>query len=484
MEEKDLKKDEDLKNEETGETQEAEGKNLAKNEEVKENEEKEQVNKKSKLEEEILKETAGINLGNTVELMNNLSLVGLGDGQAKLMYGDVTLAVVQNGEIQYTSYANEDMRKKLNEEFEQNQKQEQLKKEQEKDTGEREEEKDEETIYDDNEETIEEEEPEQEPELEDGEVPEPEKDIKRDSSWIEIRSDRETDECRTFMGMIKKEYPEYVKGTERLFFAPNPKDSNDYNLYVMGKNGKITGEIPLNQTEGRNPTEEDVLQYGKDGSNAKTKQPIQMLKIGNSPNSPMVMIYNGTRTDTQIHIGSRSEGDNYQSHAISSSRSQNDIQDATESVKSNTSSNLAERTEGDRENEKYYQTLTKLQKQNVPDEINPAKDQNKITDIEVENFDELRENFAKVLMEEYPLTKEAAAYVAVEVLENGRSFNETLDEAQGVLETERQKEQDGRIPPGSAERSAAAYFEDRITSENEQVYEEEQEYTRGDPRQH
>lgn len=305
-------------------------------------------------------------------------------------------------------------------------------------------------------------------------------DVQRNSDWIEIRSDRETDECRTFMGMLKKEYPEYVKGTERLFFAPNPKDANDYKLYVMGKNGKITGEIPLQPTEGRNPMQEDVLQYGRDGGNATTKRPIQMLRIGNGHTGPMVMIYNGTRTDTQIHIGTRSQGDNYQSHMISSSRSQNDIQDARESVKIATSSTLNERTDGDAE-ENYYQVLKSLEKQNVPENVDPAKDEDKISDVEVENFECFKISFARALMEEYGINKECAAYVTIEVLENGKDFNKTLDEAIQILDGEKQKEEKGTIPKGSADRSAGKYYTDRLNPKQEDL---EEELGRGDPRSH
>ena len=45
--------------------------------------------------------------------------------------------------------------------------------------------------------------------------------------------------------MLKKEYPNHVQGAERFFIAPNPKDANDYNLYVADAKGNITNEIPL-----------------------------------------------------------------------------------------------------------------------------------------------------------------------------------------------------------------------------------------------
>ena len=332
---------------------------------------------------------------------------------------------------------------------------------------------------------------EKKPEREEPEQPEKEKDdddrteiakagIKRDSSWIEIRADRETDEMRTFMGMIKREYPDLVQGDNRLFIAPNPKDPNDYNLYAMDKSGKtVLAEIPLEHTEGKNSMQENVITYGRDGSNAKTAKPIQMLKIGKSHNNAMIMIYNGTRTGTEVHIGVRSEGDNYQSHKISGSMSQNEIDDATEDVKYATSSSYAEREDGDRE-ARVYETLARLEKQGVPDRINPAKDNNAISVTEVENYNNFTATYAAILMKEYGISKECAADVAVRVLDEGEDFDKALKE--GILEEEKAKEAKGTIPPGSAEHLAEGRYNAAINGNETEEREEEQEKLPGQKR--
>ena len=276
--------------------------------------------------------------------------------------------------------------------------------------------------------------------------------IKWDPSWIEIRSDRETDEFRTFSTMLRKEYPKHMQGAKRFFIAPNPKDANDYNLYVTDKQKNVINEIPLEHTEGKNPISEEVITYAKDGKNAKTQIPIQMLKIGKSHNNAMIMIYNGKINHTEVHIGVRSQGDNYQSHSISSSRSQNNFMDATEDVKYATSSSGSERYDGDRE-KRVYETLANLEKQGVPDEINPAKDNNGIEVIEVENYKDFTAAYADILMNKYDISKECAANVAVRVLDDGEKFDKAME--QGILEEEKIKESKGTIPPGSAEHIAS-----------------------------
>lgn len=291
---------------------------------------------------------------------------------------------------------------------------------------------------------------EEEPEKEDGDEekqPLNKKFPKKDSGWIEIKSDRETDEMRTFYGMIKKEYPNHVQGAERFFIAPNPKDANDYNLYTTDAQGNVVNEIPLEHTEGKNPMDEDVLTYGKDGSDSKTQQPVQILKIGNSVNGAMLVITKGTRTGTQVHIGNRSRGDDYNAHQISSSLSQKEIMDAGENVREGTSSSYGEREQGSAE-KKYYETLEKLDKQGVPEEANPAKDGISVGEIEVNSMDELTASLAAVFAKEYGLSKECAMNVATGVIEEGKDFKDALEAGFEI------EEKAGRIAPGSAEKRA------------------------------
>lgn len=302
---------------------------------------------------------------------------------------------------------------------------------------------------------------------------------KKDSSWIEIKSDRETDEMRTFSTMLKKEYPNHMQGAERFFIAPNPKDANDYNLYVADARGNVINEIPLEHTEGKNPMDEDILTYGKDGNDAKSKQAVQILKIGNSVNGAMLVITGGTRTGTQVHIGNRSRGDDYNAHTISSSLSQKEIMDANESVRKGTSSSYGEREQGTRER-KYYETLQKLEKQGVPDGNNPAKDGISTEEIEVDSINDLSASLAAIFAKEYGLSKDCAMFVAKEVVEGGKEFDDSLRE--GILQEEKEKEAKGTIPPGSAERLAEGRYEAALNGDIEEQREEEQEKMPGQKR--
>ena len=224
---------------------------------------------------------------------------------------------------------------------------------------------------------------------------------------------------------------------------------------------------------------ENVTTYERDGSNAKTQMPIQILKVGKSHNNAMIMIYNGKRNDTQVHIGVRTQGDNYQSHEVSNSLSPNKIMDATEDVKYATSSSFAEREEGDFERA-YYETLKSLEKQGVPDKINPAKDNDGISVTEVEKFDDFRAAFAKTLIEEYGISEKCAAHVAVDVLEKGQTFDKAIENA--IFEEEKEKEGKGTMPPGSAKYIATEKTKKILSGDNGENIDNDQKTPDQNPR--
>ena len=266
------------------------------------------------------------------------------------------------------------------------------------------------------------------------------------SSAVEVKADREVNEDKTFAGLMKKEFDE-AEEAERFFLVQNPNDANDYNLYATDNQGNVINEIPLEHTEGKNPMDEDITVPGKDGKNVETQQAVQILKIGNSPSSAMLVVTKGTRTGTEVLIGNRSMGDDYQAHKVSSSTRQRDNMDANEFVRRETSHTLAERNEGSAER-KYYETLERLDKQGVPEEANPAKDGISIGEIEVDSMEELSASLAAIFAKEYGLSKECAMNVATGVIEEGRDFEDALEAGFEI------EEKAGRIAPGSAEKRA------------------------------
>lgn len=344
-------------------------------------------------------------------------------------------------------------------------KQEELKKEQ----GEKEEIKSEEEEKDD-----------EKPELEDKEE-DKEKDeeykprnvgIKRDPKWIEIRGDRQIDEMQTFAGAIKREYPE-IDGITKMFIAQDENDINSYKLIAQNPKGNYK-EIPLEATEGKDPMQENVTTIDNDGNNSVQKKPKQILKINNRS---MIMIFNGGRTDTEVHIGNRSDGDNYTSTKISSANNQNGLKDPNKEVRDQVSSARNAQIKGD-DVERAYAVMINFEKQGLPDEVNPTKDEGGIESEELNDFPTaLVQDIKKGLKELFQerninITDEAVDKIAKSVTE-GKDFDDA------VLEGMQIEENAGRIPPGSAERAAQEAVE---SIENGSDVENEGEREEEDPR--
>lgn len=293
--------------------------------------------------------------------------------------------------------------------------------------------------------------------------------ITRDSSWMEIRNDREIDEMQTFIGAIKKQYPKIGEIT-KIFIAQDENDINSYKLIAQDPKGNYK-EIPLEATEGKDPMQEDVTTIDNDGNNSTQKKPKQILKINNRS---MIMIFNGGRTDTEVHIGNRSDGDNYTSTKISSADNQNALQDPNKEVRDQVSSARNAQTKGD-DVERAYAVMINFEKQGLPDEVNPTKDEGGIESEELNDFPTaLVQDVKKGLKELFQarninITDEAVDKIAKSVTE-GKDFDNAVKDGMQI------EENAGRIPPGSAERAAqeaVESIEDDSDAENEGEREED-----------
>lgn len=414
--------------------------------------------KKNEFEKEVEKEIANLKSGEQ-STMQGLGLTKWNNTQAGLTLYGIPIALIQNGKFEYSTNGLQQAKIILKEhglDFEKIGFPELEEKLQE--LTEREEEKNPKTIKDDNENNQ---------KKNNEEKSQEEGKIQKNSSWIEIRNDREIDEMRTFEGAVKREHPE-VGNIERTFIVPSKNDGNSWNLCVQTKGGKYK-KIPLEMTEGRNQTQEQVTVTKNDGTDSTKKAPIQILKI-NSRN--MIMIYNGGRTNTEVHIGVRTDGDNYKSSQISSARSQNNLLDPNEDVKEQISSNTASQREGDYR-EKAYAVMLNLEKQDVPDEIDPSKDGKGIEAKEMEEFPtalvtSLKDGLKEMLYDRgINLSDEAIEQVAESIVD-GKDFRDALEDGTRI------DEEAGRIPPDSAEKMADNIY-DSVTTGDDMENESENE---------
>ncbi len=442
-------------------TQELGENDIAIAEKVQEEEEKKYTDNLTKLNEELLKQTDGI-LRNQTKKINSLTIEGLMEDMAQVKYGDTVIAIVQNGKIEYNSNAEKPEIKEKLEEI--NEKLLNEQKENEQDFGEREEEKETDNLKDVEDENKKEN-SEEEKHEEDDEKQEEKPLLKKDSSWIELKPSREINEMQTLEGIIKKN----CKGLgeiNRMYIVPQKNDANRFKLVVEGKQNQFT-EVELAETEGKNPAHEQITTLDNDGNNVKKQSPIQILKI-NDRN--MIMIFKGGRTNTSIHFGTRTDSDDKKSSEIGGSRSFN-LKDPNENVKEQIGDTRANQGRGD-DASRAYEVVSNFEKQNVPDDINPAKDPDGIEVEEIKDFPkgivDTLENNLKTMMDKRGIhvTNEAINVMSKSIIA-GKDFKNAIIEGMKVDEGK-------TIPPGSAEKNGEGIYRALVDGE---------EYEQEDPRE-
>lgn len=298
----------------------------------------------------------------------------------------------------------------------------------------------------------------EEPEQEEGRT----RDVKMDSTAMEIRGDKKIDKNNTFGKKIQSLYPGLIEGDEKFFVKPDENDRYNFRLYAMKKDGTVV-ELPTDtRSEGKNAREEQVLVYNKDGTKLEQKQPLQIMMI--NKDFGITVFGEGDRY-REVTTLSRSGGDEYNGHVLCRNGATNEMHDASYDVRQATDDTLGERNQGDAEY-KIYVRLKELEEQNVPDELNPAKDSEEISSADIETPGG-EENVLAVmeegLVKKYGISSECAEYVSRQVILEGKNFEDALKE--GVLQEEQKKEESGQIMPGSAEASADARIEELLNNE-------------------
>lgn len=259
-------------------------------------------------------------------------------------------------------------------------------------------------------------------------------DLKKDATWIEVANDREVNMTQTFAKVLKdKGYGSF----DRYYIRPNPNDQNSFDV-IGQKKGEFT-KISLEQIEGRNPSHESFVQLGKDDEHTREDTPIQILKIDNETG---IAIFNGGRYNTTVEAYRRDKAtDNYVSSEISSSTNQKAMHDADEEVRRFMDETKSTDLDYTRKMDRYY-ALVELEEKELPDKVNPAKDEKGIEVSEVEKTrEEIIAIIAQAIQREYPEYENhypEAKKIAEDVLIEGKSFDRAREDNKPKDKSERE----------------------------------------------
>lgn len=291
------------------------------------------------------------------------------------------------------------------------------------------------------------------------------KDVKMDSTAMEIPADKKIGQNYTIATKLQELYPELLEGDEKFFVKPDDNDRYNFRLYARKKGGTVI-ELPVNtRVEGKNAREEQIMVSSKDGTKIEKKQPLQIMMV--NKDFGFAMFGEGDRYKEFVAV-TRDQGDDYNGHILCENGETKEWEDGSFDVREGTDDTLGQRANGDDGEPDYnvFIKLEELEKQQVLDKEDVNIDN-------VERADNAIDITTKGLMEKYGLEEDTAKCVGKLILIDGKGIEEALRE--GILEEEKDKERKGTIMPGSAETSA----DDRVNrilngeDENEEEREED-----------
>ncbi len=291
---------------------------------------------------------------------------------------------------------------------------------------------------------------------------------KINSSAIKLPLDKKVDERGKTLGEIfRTKYPELFKGEVEVYVQADEKNVDYFRLYVVGK--EKTREIPVKRTTGEHAQNVNALTMPKDGQNINKEQLEQVLEL--DKDTAIGINFDG-KNYTTVYYGSRTSENNWKFQHLVERNKEKEMKDASYEVREATGGSTYENNSGADE-EKGHTVLSGLEEQNVPDELNPAEDGISIDEIDdPKNLEHIKADFAQKVADQYGLPPEAAEYVADEVFDYKRNFEDALKETQEQLEEQRTNETKGTIMPGSAVSAAIGILMKKNHPKNEQEQED------------
>lgn len=266
------------------------------------------------------------------------------------------------------------------------------------------------------------------------------KNVKMDSTAMEIPGDKKIGETYTFSTKMQEHYNKgknVLEGNERFFVKADENDRYNFRLYAMKTDGTVI-ELPTrSRIEGKNAREEQIVVSSKDGTKLEQKQPLQIMMLNNDFGFAMFGEGDRYREFTAI---TRDQDDNYKGHVLCKNGEENEFKDGSYKVREQTGESLRQRANGD-DGEPDYDVFIKLNELEKEGLV-------KKNDINLENTENVNSSIditTKGLMERYGFDEATAKNVGNLI------FLEKMDVKDAVYEGYKESEKRGKIPPGSAD---------------------------------
>ena len=208
--------------------------------------------------------------------------------------------------------------------------------------------------------------------------------------WIRIDENMQVDAVETVKGEVEKK----AGPVADMYIAPNPKDVHDYRLMVK-RPGKNTYEaIPLSNSKGTNPTT-NITTFSENG--VETTVSVQMLELNG--NRMIAVDYNGI-TSTNILMVNRTRDNNFIGHEIAGRYKPINMNKPSLEMRQEALGDTPAAKINTDEMQRNINAIKDLPTQNVPDDVDPSKDDDGIAMYEIRNEEDFRSIIIKNIKED------------------------------------------------------------------------------------
>ena len=264
---------------------------------------------------------------------------------------------------------------------------------------------------------------------------EPEKDEKKPelnkkgANWIRLDLSREVVENTPLRNLIPN-----CEKYEEIYIVPG-KDQYSYTIQGGNKENGYEVISELEPTEGNNPTQRIISLEGNGEKKVESKQPLAMFKIkGREDEGFSITEAQPGNEQIRMEYWRKAYGDMYISTTVPQAHADRGIDKPTPEVKYLMSKDYTSRLEMERIF-KTHEDIEDLQKQDVPDETNPASDGIQLEELDRDEFK--ARMYEKVLQQlrdekgnQLPGFLEAKAkFIVDKVVDEGVNYNQAKEQA-------------------------------------------------------
>ena len=271
--------------------------------------------------------------------------------------------------------------------------------------------------------------------------------LQKKSDWVKLDLNAEVVKGKTLRELLRCD-------EEEAYVAPG-KGQYDYSIVAGNKEKGYKLLDSLERTEGRAPTQKVMSIENNDSKDVNEKVPLAMFKCKNSNREGFTISkIGGGIGQVRVEYYRKAYSDLYMSSAVPQQTADRGIDKPSKETKELMSTKYYSITDLSEKMETYKEITEEVNKQNLPDDVNPASDGIQIEELDRETF---RQKLVDQIVEEERAPgaqapnyddwlRDKATKMADKILDDNKDYEEAKEEVFGV------KEPGGKTPDEGTKR--------------------------------